>query len=307
MGSIATVNEITLNNILYLTDFSEPAEAALPFAAAIAREYGSKIYTCHIILPNVYACMAPEFGDVVIPGLEQAAEARMHKVDSRLTGLPHETIIERGSQVWAALQPVVQKNDIDLVVLGTHGRTGVQKFLLGSVAEEIWRRAKVPVLTIGPRVSRVQNGEGFHCVLFATDFTSESLAGLPYAVSMAREYRAHLVLLHVIRQFKKEEILGELSASDVIYHLSQLLPQDASLGHSPELVVKYGEPAQNIIDTASRCGADLIVLGVRNGDPFGVATHVEQTIAHEVVVNASCPVLTVRGSSVRPQQFLPEA
>jgi nucleotide-binding universal stress UspA family protein len=189
----------------------------------------------------------------------------------------------------------VEENNIDLLVLGTHGRRGVQKLLLGSVAEEVWRSANVPVLTIGPGVRRAQSGEGFHCVLFATDFTAESLTGLPYAVSMARESRAHLVLLHVIRQFKKEEILGELSASDAIYHLGQLVPTDAGLCHRPELEVKYGAPAQNIIDTASRCGADLIVLGIREGDVFGVATHVERTVAHEVVVSAPCPVLTVRG------------
>lgn len=115
------------------------------------------------------------------------------------------------------------------------------------------------------------------------------------AVSMAREYRAHLVLLHVILQFKKEEIFYELSASDAIYHLGQLVPTDARLCHRSELEVKYGAPAQNIIDTASRCGADLIVLEVRKGDVFGVATHVERTIVHEVVVKAPCPVLIARG------------
>jgi nucleotide-binding universal stress UspA family protein len=295
MGSIETVNEIKLNNLLYLTDFSEPAEAALPFVTAIAREYGSKIYACHFLLPSVYTCMAPEFGDVVSAGQEQGAEAEMQSVESRLTGLPHKTRIERGSEVRGTLQRMVEENNIDLVVLGTHGRRGVQKLLLGSVAEEIWRSASVPILTIGPGVSRSQTSEGFRCVLFATDFTSESLAGLPYAVSMAREYRAHLVLLHVIRQFKKEEILGELSASDAIYHLGQLVPTDARLCHRPDLEVKYGVPAQNIIDTASQCGADLIVLGVRKGDVFGIATHVGRTIAHQVVVSAACPVLTVPG------------
>ncbi len=295
MGSIETVNEIKLHNLLYLTDFSEPAKAALPFVTAIAREYGSEIYACHILLPNVYACMAPEFGDVVSAGLEEEAQAEMRRIESRLTGLPHQTRIERGSEVRATLQRMVEENNIDLVVLGTHGRRGVQKFLLGSVAEEIWRRANVPVLTVGPGVSRSHSDKGFHCVLFATDFTAESLEGLPYAVSMAREYQAHLVLLHVIRQFKKEEILGELSASDAIYYLGQLVPTDARLCHRPELEVKYGAPGQNIIDTASRCGADLIVLGVRKGDVFGIATHVGRTIAPEVVVSAPCPVLTVPG------------
>jgi nucleotide-binding universal stress UspA family protein len=295
MASIETASEIKLSNILYLTDFSEPAEAALPFVTAIARKYGSRVYATHVLLPDVYACLTPEFGDVVTAGLEQAAETRMRKVVAELAGLPHETIIEWGPDVWQTLRRVVEKNNIDLVVLGTHGRKGVQKLLLGSVAEEIWRRSDVPVLTVGPSVSRARPVAQFHKVLFATDFTPESLAGLPYAVSMAREYRAHLVLLHVIRQFKKEEILGELSAADAIHCLIQMLPQDAGLCSRPELVVKYGEPAKNIIDTASTCDADLIVLGVHHGGGYGAATHVELTIAHDVVVNAPCPVLTVHG------------
>ena len=295
MASNAIVSDIKLNNLLYLTDFSEPAEAALPFVKAIAREYGSRIYVWHILRPNVYACMAPEFGVVVSAGLEEEAQAGMRRVESQLTGLPHTTRIEWGPEVRATLERIVEENNIDLVVLGTHGRTGVQKFLLGSVAEEIWRSARVPVLTVGPRGKRAPNAEGFHCVLFATDFSLQSLAGLPYAISMARESRGHLVQLHVIRQFKKEEILGEVSASDAIYQLDKLVPTDAGLSHRPELEVKHGDPALNIIEVASRCGADLIVLGIRSGDTFGVATHVERTIAHEVMVNAPCPVLTVRG------------
>ena len=294
MKSAATATEIALNNVLYLTDFSDCAEAALPVATAIAREFGAKIHAMHVLLPDVYTSLAPEFGQVVAAGLEQAAEANMREIESRLSGLPHQTNVERVSHVWPTVQREVQRNNIDLVILGTHGRTGVQKFLFGSVAEEIWRRAQVPVLTIGPAVAP-RASERFNCVLFATDFTAQSLAGLPYAVSMAREYRAHLVLVHVIRQFRQEEILGELSAADAIYHLSQIVPRDAGLWSRPELMIKYGEPARAIVDTARACGADLIVLAVRNGDRFGIATHLPGTTAHQVVVNASCPVLTVRG------------
>ena len=295
MRCVEAASEIKLDNILYLTDFSEPADAALPFATALAREYGSKVYALHVLRPDVYTCMAPEFSNVVTPGLEQAAETKMQQIESRLNGLPHESIIEWGADVFPTLQRVVRKNDIDLVVLGTHGRRGVQKFFLGSVAEEIWRRASVPVLTIGPGVSRARNSERLHCVLFVTDFTAESLAALPHAVSMAREYRAHLVLLHVIRQFNQNEIWNELTSADAIYHLSQILPPDARLWNRPELVIKHGEPAKNIIDTAVSCGADLIVLGVCGGDHSGIATHLGGATAHEVVLNATCPVLTVRG------------
>jgi nucleotide-binding universal stress UspA family protein len=73
----STAKQITLNNILYLTDFSELAEAALPFVTAIAHKYGSTVYAVHVLLPDVYACMAPEFTDVVNEGLEQAAKSKI--------------------------------------------------------------------------------------------------------------------------------------------------------------------------------------------------------------------------------------
>jgi len=295
VASIAIARQITLNNILYLTDFSEPAQSALPFVTAIAHQYESTVYAAHVLLPDVCACMMPESGAAINEGLEQIAKAKMQQIELQLAGLPHQTALVWGSDVWQALQPIIQRNNIDLLVLGTRGRTGVQKLLLGSVAEQIWRRSYLPVLTIGPATRAAQPGGRFNCVLFATDFTPESLAGFPYAVSMARENHARLILLHVIRQYKKEEILGELSALEAIHQLNQIVPQDEELWCLPELVVKHGEPAEHIIEVARKSGADLIVLGIRQGDQFGVATHAERTIAHEVVVKASCPVLTIRG------------
>jgi nucleotide-binding universal stress UspA family protein len=293
--SIEIAKHITLNNILYLADFSEPSEAALPFAIAMAQKYGSRICAVHVLLPDVYARMAPEYAGVVNEGLEQDAKAKMQRIESRLDGLPHSTIVEHGPEIWPTLARIIKKSDIDLLVLGTRGRTGVQKLLLGSVAEEVLRHSNVPVLTVGPAVSGVQDGGSFRCVLFATDFTPESLAGLAYAVSIARENHSRLLLLHVVRQFKRGEMLGEISAAEVIHQLHQMLPQGAELWCRPELVVKYGKPAEHIIKVAMGSGAGLIVLGVRSGDHLGVATHVARTITHDVVANASCPVLTVRG------------
>ena len=228
MRSIETASEIALNNILYLTDFSDCAEAALPVATTIAREFGAKIYAMHVLLPDVYTFLAPEFGQVVITGLEQTAETKMRKIGSRLSGVPHETTIERGSQIWPTLERELQRNNIDPGDLGDTRAHGCSKVSFRLCRRRDLETSQVPVLTIGPEVTP-RAAERFNCVLFATDFTVQSLAGLPYAVSMARECRAHLVLLHVIRQFKQEEILGELSAADAIYHLSQIVPRDAGL------------------------------------------------------------------------------
>jgi nucleotide-binding universal stress UspA family protein len=94
--------------------------------------------------------MAPECAAVINEGREEAAEASMQQLEAHLVGLSHQTAIIPGTEVWAAVGPIMQENNIDLLVLGTRGRTGVQKLLMGSVTEEIWRRSHVPVLTVGP-------------------------------------------------------------------------------------------------------------------------------------------------------------
>ena len=295
MASTQGANRIALDNILYLTDFSPASEAAMPLMTAIARNHDSEVFVLHVLLPDPFVCMAPECGDLIKDGQEQAAETNMQHLESHLAGLTHQTLMVHGPEVWTAIQPVMQKNDIDLLVLGTHGRTGIQRLLLGSVTEEIWRRAKVPVLTVGPANRNAKFVGRLNCVVFATDFTPESLAGYPYALSIARENHTRLILLNVIRQFKKEEILGEVSATEATHQLTKMLPPDAELGCLTELMVKHGDPAERIIEVATESGADLIVLGIRKGDNFGLATHAERTTAHDVVVNAPCPVLTIRG------------
>jgi len=291
---------ITLKNILYLTDFSEPSEAALPFAAAIAREYAAKIHAFHVLLPMPYTYATPESTAASLEAQEEAVEQGMQRVHSELADLSHETIVQRAIGVWPSLDQAIKEYAIDLIVSGTHGRTGAQKLLLGSVAEEIFRRSRVPVLTIGPWAwTEVHNGAKFRRVLFATDFTRESLAAAPYAISMAQENQARLFLLHVMGKADNQGVVAktaEESFADAIHRLHELVPPDAELWCRPEPLVEYGNPAERILEVAKDRDADLIVLGVRNAaGHLGVATHLERTTAHQIVAHASCPVLTVRG------------
>jgi nucleotide-binding universal stress UspA family protein len=299
MKTAETGTRLTLKNILFLTDFSEPSEAALPFAVAMAREYGATIHALHVLTPAAYSNSRPEVCFVAMEAEEETAQSEIERVDARLTGLAHESVVVRGFAVWPTLEQAMENCSADLIVLGTHGRTGAQKFLLGSVAEEIFRRSSVPVLTIGPHVhGGTHNGAQFHRVLFATDFTPESLAAAPYAISLAQENQARLLLLHVVRNHEqqKEEALGESSVAKIMYKLNDLVPNEAELWCRPETVVEFGDPAERILGAAKERGADLIVLGVR-GAPghLGAATHLERTTAHKVVAHAGCPVLTVRG------------
>ena len=299
MATAATVTRINLKNIMFLTDFSEPSEAALPYAITIARGYGAKLHGFHVLLPTPSTYMTPELTVTAIEAEEESAQAGMQRLDAQLSGVQHETSVERGMSIWPAVERAIKDEEIDLLVLGTHGRTGASKLLLGSVAEEIFRRSSIPVLTIGPGVrAQAHNDARFRRVLFATDFSKHSLAALPYAVSLAEENEARLVMLHVIPEAKVSgaEMLGEIPKGSPLSQLKALLPKEAELWCRPETVVEYGDAAARILEEAKSRGADLIVLGVRDASGrIGAATHLGRATAHKVVAHAPCPVLTVRG------------
>lgn len=297
MTSAAPCIQTDIKNLLYLTDFSEPSEAALPFATAMARRYGARIHALHVLLPVPTIYTGPETIADQIAAEDEIAESYMKRLDSWLKGVPHETIIERNSAIWPALKEEIKSTKADMIVLGTRGRTGAQKFLLGSVAEEILRRSRVPVLTIGPSAGAGSADVAhFHRILFATDFSAQATAAAPYALSMAQEHQARLLLVHVVRHRDpdKDDRLYELSVAEAIHKLYETVPSNMELWCPPEVSVEHGNPGRRIVEVANERGADLIILGVRDATGhLGVATHFERNTAHTIVAHASCPVLTV--------------
>ncbi|MFZ3215626.1 MAG: universal stress protein [Candidatus Acidiferrales bacterium] len=305
MPTLETSARIKLQNILFLTDFSEPSEAALPFAISIARKHGAKVHALHVAIPDDYIYAKTAAAGMLKEAEEERVRGEMQRVESQLAGVAYETSLEWGAGVWPTVERSIREDAIDLVVLGTHGRTGAQKFMLGSIAEEIFRRSPVPVLTIGPGVrGGAHNGASFHRVLFATDFSPEAEAAAPYAFALAQQNQARLLLLLVLRrpERRSEEEnendcrLVELSVAEALHRMYEMVPQDAMFTTPPEAAVDFGEPAERILATAKQRGADLIVLGVRGAaGRMGAATHLERATAHKVVAHATCPVLTVRG------------
>ena len=201
-------------------------------------------------------------------------------------------IVTRTGDVWAELSEVIRAEDIDLVVIGTHGRTGVGKLLMGSVAEKIFRHAPCPVLTVGPQVSGEPDSiADLHEILFPTDFSAESLAALPYAVSLAQSGGARLYLLHVAgtAQPPREAPLRT--------RLRNLVPPETALFCEPKFFLEFGPPAERILALTEELGTDLVVLGVKRTPLFfEPSTHLPLATAYKIVSQAICPVLTVRGA-----------
>ena len=293
----AVRTRIQLKNILFATDFSPASGAAVPYAAELAKHYGAKLYALHVH-PSVVNPMTP-------PGtwaaLERAVVAEEQQQRRQLlgtfAGVEPEVLIKEGD-LRSNIAGVVAAHDVDLIVMGTRGRSGIRKFMLGSSAEEIFRQAPCPVLTVGPHApSEPKQGEEFSRILYASDFSPESVAAAPYAISLAQEYQAYLTLLHVIEEPKVEELVHP---SDLVAASTQLLrnlvPADAELWCAPEYVVERGITVNKILEVAAAHKADLIVLGMRKPSSSPrAATHLPITNAHKIVSQAACPVLTVRG------------
>jgi nucleotide-binding universal stress UspA family protein len=296
MNAVATKTRIALNNILFATDFSPAAEAALPYAIGLAKQYGAKVHGLHVRFPATYPIVGPEAMPQVLEAAEEQAKFEARQMHEMLAGVPHDVTVIEG-ELWPVLKEMVEKEKVDLIVMGTHGRTGVSRALLGSATEEIFRKTSIPVLTVGPYVSRnTVRRLAMSQILFATDFSDASLAALPFAVSLAQEHQSNLTLLHVTGKAEVGDLVhAEQYAESTLRRLQTLVPAGAELWCEPKCRVEHGNEAEKIMEVAVALGADLIVLGVRGPQGgMGAATHVLRSVAHEVVSHAQCPVLTFR-------------
>jgi len=297
MLTVTAPTRVQLQNILFATDFTPSAELALFYALNLAHNYDAGVYSVNV-LPHL------PFVEATQPDPEQTrwfAEQQLAAMVSSesFKGIRHRELIKQG-EVAEVLSKLVRECAIDLIVIGTCGRKGLGKLLLGSVAEEVFRNAECPVLTVGPHATPWPADGYLRHILYATDFGPESVHGLPYALSLAEENRARLTLLHVAPEpgvALPEPEPGTLPvldpaevAASTEKQLRALVPDGTQLWHEPGYMVQFGPPAETIIRIAAG-SADMIVLGVKR--PAAVTKHLGAGIAYKVACEAACPVLSV--------------
>lgn len=284
--------QVSLKKVLFATDFSRQSSDALPFVISIARKYGSKVFVAHVHSTSPLGGLPPtvELQALAVQALHEA-RANMKRLEGPLKGIPHEFIVRDGD-IWGELSLIVEESGIDLIVVGTHGRAGASKLLMGSVAERILREAPCPVLTVGPNVSGEPGSVAdTHTILYPTDFSAESMAAFPYALSLAQEDHARLYLLHVMPAPANESEEAALR-----FRVRSLVPADAKLWCEPKVFLESGDPAQVILDLAEELAVDLIILGTKHISRFaGTRTHLGMATAYKIVRQAICPVLSIRG------------
>ena len=309
MSSVASLSrDVGVKSVLIATDFSSASDKPLRHALAVARCYGAKFYLVHVVSSIGFTIAGPDACNAAC----QAAWRNAHQLEDELVesgvlaGLRHEVIVRQG-EVWEELDKLIRQEQVDLVVIGTHGRVGIRKLILGSVAEHIFRHADCMVLTVGPGAppeAPIDSHRSIRPFLFATDFGTASLHALPFAISSANRFGAKLILLYVAPEVVPVQD-GWITASDVICarenarltnlrRLEELLGHDIELKITPECRVELGEPDEMILHTAASLNADVIIMGLHRSAHIDAASHMPWATAYSVVRRANCSVLTVR-------------
>jgi nucleotide-binding universal stress UspA family protein len=278
---------VTFEHILVPTDFSDVSLRALEYAQTLAKQGNSELLLTHVN-PPIDLITPPEAA--WMDNLE-AQSMGEQELEQRSAALRSEGYRARALSLTGPLSSellsAIKQYNVDLIVLGTHGKKGLERFLLGSDAEALLRHAHCPVISIGPGVSSLE-GKTWKIreVLCATTLQPRSAEVVAYAHQLAVQQGAELVLLHM-KEAAEEEV-DWISFEDAFRSYAPEGP-----GESSWLRMRLAStgPGVNIVDLAKQRGSDLIVMGARPAT--SMATHLAPGIAARVLLGAPCPVLTV--------------
>lgn len=284
-------------------DFSECSSRALAHAAAVAAWYGATLSLVHVWTPT--AMLRP--GDLPVAILVPEERVEMNQQLAALAapyqakGLVVTPMLREGSAVGEILEAIREERG-DLLVLGTHGRGGFERLLLGSVTERLLHKSPCPVLTVPPLAGPAEAKVAYKKIVCALEQTVNPGPGFAAALSLARENDSALILVHVVEPIQNPPGLSTFDVSAYQSGLNQewkrslheLVVATAKEWDRVTEHVPVGKPSTEILRIAEESGADLIVMGVQSRGALDL-TLFGSTSQH-VVRRARCPVLTVRAT-----------
>lgn len=278
---------ILFNRILMATDFSQPADQALKTAIVISRLFGAKLFLVHAATRDPYVPMQSLRDNL------HAAQAQMRQLVASEPGLrelePKVIVAYAGAR--SLIDQVSVEEKIDLIVVGSHSASGLERLALGSVAEATLHQAKCPVLIVGPKCRADELP--FRSIVFATDLHTTGLRGAQYAAGLAERYRAGLTFLHVMdHKDAARAVEIEIIQDRIKQRLEELLPQDVDKYCKAKVRLEEGKASETIVAVAESECASLIVVGLRD---HVLSDHAPWSTLTHVIREAKCPVLSVHG------------
>ncbi len=299
---------VAFTHILCPTDMSEASLPPLTYAAALARWYDARLTVLHVV-PTFVPVPAGGVGfdvpvEVVPPPPRDVLLEELRRVAASAgADTPNTTLDVIEGDPAAAIVDTAAAVPADLIVLGTHGRGGFERFMIGSIAEKVLRKAACPVLTVPPHMTGVSSDDvRLHHVICAVDFSAASLQAFGWALDLARQARASLTVLHAIEWLIEDEprTHGHFNVPEYRgYRIEEAREQVRALvdgePHASTPVtaeVTVGRAHREILRVATDTHADLIVMGTQGRGGLGLALFGSTT--QQVVRTATCPVLTVR-------------
>jgi nucleotide-binding universal stress UspA family protein len=293
---------VLIKVILCPVDFSEFSTRAYRHALSLAEHYRARLSVLHVVerWRYPYADYAASAGDYANfrqalhqGGMEQLQTFVMnHSHD----GIQPDLAVHEGRAPDTILS-FVKAQKIDLIVMGTHGRRGFDRLMLGSATDRVMREAQCPVLAVcQPPRDSVAAGEKGHYVhhlsriLVCTDFSENSERALEYAISVTEEYDAELTLMHVVEEVPSRDTTEEVGGAST-EQLERLIPTEKRKTIKIRTVVRIGKPYQRIVECAQQAQIDLVTMGVRGAGALDRAVFGSTT--YRVIQLGPCPVLAV--------------
>ncbi|MDP1806931.1 MAG: universal stress protein [Acidimicrobiales bacterium] len=301
---------VSFTQVLYPTDLTEASRPAARYAAAVARWYAARLTVLHVV-PTFEPIGVPSdrFGAAatfIHPPTRDAVEADVTRALSSeaLTDLEVAVIAAAGDPVRTIVE---HAGSADLVVMGTHGRSGIDRLLSGSVTEGVFRLAPCPVLAVPPQVATGGGSEAvFRRILCPVDFSPASQRALEWALDLARQANGTLTVVSVVEWLAEEEPLttAHFNVSEYRQHLINdtrtrlraLLSDESRTWCDIDEVVTLGRAHREVLRLAADRQSDLIVMGAQGRG--GVSLALFGSTTPPVVRGAACPVLVVRSPTL---------
>lgn len=296
IGKEEIVEKLQIRNILVAYDLRDATLPALRYAALLAGRFAAKVTIAYADMStypiDLYEAAYAPPTKVELEEIRRDIETKARAV---FRDMPFQIVLENGSPAPSIIR-AARDHNADLVILGTHARTGIRRAFLGSIAEEVLHDATIPVLTIGPELrNELGLPKRIVCPMTFSDFARESLV---YAAQLAATFGAELVAVHVVESVDRMKAAAEETLA------MQWMPEEVQKLCTYRTVIAHGDIAERVLACADDFDADLLVIAAerkmfRNTTVFGPN-------AERFVRFANCPVLTLSKVPIEHELLAPE-